>query len=176
MTCCCITHLCSVQYYKDENTRAPSCLNPAQILLQFHLKQGSKGTKAQRERERDYSHVQYKVELPKQPLLGAIFLVLFSFQEGRQLLGDTWILSMKLILGASRIALGRERAHCIPQMERGLMYMRDLKCPSTVHASGVWNQQLWHRKEQRNHFEQFQPQINYQLGLNLFLLFKPLSI
>lgn len=46
------------------------------------------------------------------------------------------------ILGGSRADLGKDNAHCIPQIANGLMYIRDRKWPSIVQASGVWNQYL----------------------------------
>ena len=55
---------------------------------------------------------------------------------------ETWILSITLIFGASSIDLGSDNAHCIPQIDSGLIYTRDLKFPSMDHASGVWNQYL----------------------------------
>lgn len=56
-----------------------------------------------------------------------------------------------LTLGASRIAFGNDNAHCMPQIESGLIYISERKCPSIVHASGVWNEYLTKASEKRRH-------------------------
>ena len=68
---------------------------------------------------------QWNTEFPKHFAFVAIFLTPVSLWENAPLTGDRWILSMMLILGASRIALGRVNAYCMAQIESGLMYMRD---------------------------------------------------
>lgn len=65
--------------------------------------------------------------------------------------GFTWILSIILTLGASRIVLGIDNAHCMPQIERGLIYIRDRKCPSVVQPSGVWNEYLHDNGKMKTH-------------------------
>jgi len=70
-------------------------------------------------------HSQLKAELGKHLLSGAIFLMLISL-IARAMWGDICIRSIRLTLGASRIAFGGETAYWIAQMARGRMYTRDL--------------------------------------------------
>lgn len=93
--------------------------------------------------EEDSEHEQWKTELPKHFALLAIFLTPDSLYEDTE--DDCvvkWILSIILALGASIMVLDEDRARCIPQIESGLIYIRDRKCPSIVHASGVWKEYL----------------------------------
>lgn len=89
----------------------------------------------------EYQHSQRNTELLKHFAFSAIFLTPVSAWD-RELWGESWILSIMLTRGASRNTLGMVKAHCIPHMESGLMYVRDLKCPSIVHPSGVWKAYL----------------------------------
>lgn len=66
-------------------------------------------------------HEQWKTELPKQLALVAIFLTPVSPIRENLVLGDRRLLSIMLIFGASRIALGSDSAHCMPQIARGLI-------------------------------------------------------
>jgi hypothetical protein len=68
---------------------------------------------------------QLNTELLKHFVFVAIFLTPVSLCNP-PLTGDRWILSMKSILGASSTAFGRVNAYCMPQIDNGLIYMRDL--------------------------------------------------
>lgn len=103
-------------------------------------------------------HSQWNTVLPKHALLGAIFLTPASL-GARRVTGEMNILSIIFILGASRIAFGGDKAHCIAQIASGRMYISDLQCPSVVHPSGVWNQQLKkkHQNENKYDIDRFHP-------------------
>lgn len=67
---------------------------------------------------------QLNTELLKHFVFVAIFFTPVSLCNP-PLTGDRWILSMKLILGASSTAFGIVNAYCMPQIDSGLIYMRD---------------------------------------------------
>jgi len=67
---------------------------------------------------------QLNTELLKHFVFAAIFFTPVSLCNPL-LTGDRWILSMKLILGASSTAFGIVNAYCMPQIDSGLIYMRD---------------------------------------------------
>lgn len=84
----------------------------------------------------DHWQEQWKTEFPKQ-------LAFFTTWQGWQGLKGAegmCILSIVIIVGASRMALRGFKAHCMLQMESGLIYISDRKWPSIVQPSGVWNQ------------------------------------
>ena len=95
--------------------------------------------------------MQLNTEFPRHFALVAIFLTPVSLCKDLGVTGVIWILSIMLILGASRIALGRDNAHCMLHIERGLIYISDRKCPPIVHASGVWNQYLHGLEKENSH-------------------------
>lgn len=71
-----------------------------------------------------HQHSQWKAELGKHLLSGAIFLMLISL-IARTMWGEMCIRSIRLTFGASRIAFGGDNAYWIAQMARGRMYTSD---------------------------------------------------